>query len=82
MKSVLLVCLALLFVVHNDLWWWTDSSRWFGLPVGLAFHLLICFAAALVFWGLTRYLPYDPQDVAEVGDLHPDASAARSEGGR
>jgi hypothetical protein len=47
--------LALLVVLHTDLWWWNDGRPVAGLPVGLAYHLAYCVAAAalmalLVAW--------------------------------
>jgi hypothetical protein len=60
--------LGLLFLLHNDLWWWHDGRLVLGLPVGLAYHLAYCFAAAvvmalLVAWAWPR-LPEDPEAAA------------------
>ena len=45
-----------LFVLHQDLWFWSDRTLLFGfLPVGLAYHALYSIAAA-VLWALAvRY---------------------------
>jgi hypothetical protein len=43
--------LALLYVLHNDWWLWSDRSLVAGLPVGLAYHVvyMIVTAGALAF---------------------------------
>ena len=38
--------LVLAFVLHNDLWLWDDPTPLLGLPVGLTYHVLFCFAVA------------------------------------
>jgi hypothetical protein len=40
--------LLVLFLLHNDLWWWDDPTLVWGLPIGLAYHVLFCLAAAAV----------------------------------
>jgi Protein of unknown function (DUF3311) len=52
--GLLTAALILLFLLHNDVWWWDDARLVLGLPVGLAFHVALCFAASLVFWLITR----------------------------
>lgn len=46
MRNALYAALVLLFLLHNDLWLWTHSSRLLGLPVGLTYHVLYCFAVS------------------------------------
>ena len=41
-----------LYLLHTDLWLWSDSRTVLGLPVGLAYHLGFCAAASLLFAGL------------------------------
>ncbi len=53
-RKRLYAALAILFLLHNDFWNWADSSRLFGLPVGLTYHLAFCLAVALVFFMLVR----------------------------
>jgi len=50
--------LLLLYLLHNDVWWWNDSKLLFGLPIGMSWHVLLCLAAALVMALLVRR---DPQ---------------------
>ncbi len=46
--------LPVLYVLHNDLWFWNDGSRFLGLPVGLTYHLLFTGAVVLTMWWLVR----------------------------
>ena len=46
LRPVLLVGIALFYLLHNDLWLWNDARLVLGLPVGLAYHLAYCLAAA------------------------------------
>ncbi len=46
--------LAVLYLLHNDLWFWYDGNRFLGLPVGLTYHLLFVAAVVLAMWWLVR----------------------------
>jgi len=49
-----LVCLGaiVLFVLHQDFWFWSDATLVFGfLPVGLAYHAVYSILAGLL-WAL------------------------------
>ncbi|MDH3404289.1 MAG: DUF3311 domain-containing protein [Acidobacteriota bacterium] len=50
------LAVAALAVLHNDLWWWNDPRLVLGLPVGLAYHLAFCLAATLVMAVAARRL--------------------------
>lgn len=40
MRSVLLWGLPILFLLHQDFWFWTSTELVFGvLPIGLAYHV-------------------------------------------
>jgi hypothetical protein len=56
MRRLLLVLVAVLYLVHQDTWFWRDARPLvFGfLPVGLAYHAGYCVAVSLVMWTLTR----------------------------
>jgi len=54
-RIVLFAALALLYVLHADLWFWNDAHRVLGLPVGLVYHVLYCFAAAGMMALLVRF---------------------------
>jgi|AP95_1055475.scaffolds.fasta_scaffold415544_1 hypothetical protein len=40
--------LAVMYVLHNDWWLWSDSTIIAGLPVGLGYHVLYMILTALV----------------------------------
>jgi hypothetical protein len=42
-------------VLHQDIWWWWQSRLFLGLPIGLTYHVLYCFAAALLLHLVIRY---------------------------
>ena len=54
LRPAVLVILALLFVLHMDLWWWDADDRVLGLPIGIAWQLGLCFAVAVVMALFTR----------------------------
>ena len=47
-RGLVYLGLALLYLLHNDLWLWDDGRLLFGLPVGLTYHLLFCLAVAVL----------------------------------
>ena len=47
-RGLLYVGLAVLYLLHNDLWSWNDSRSWLGLPVGFSYHIAYCLMAALL----------------------------------
>ena len=47
--------LVLLYLLHNDLWLWRDSSLLLGLPIGLTYHVLFCLATAVLMALLVRW---------------------------
>jgi hypothetical protein len=57
MKQVLLVlAVAVLYVLHQDFWFWRNSYPVFGfLPIGLFYHACFAVAASLVLWMLVRF---------------------------
>ncbi|MCG3196639.1 MAG: hypothetical protein GHCLOJNM_01115 [bacterium] len=57
MKGIgLLVIVVLMVILHQDFWFWRNSSLVFGfLPVGLAYHVAYSILASLVMLGLVRF---------------------------
>ena len=53
-KWLLYGALLLLYVLHNDLWYWNDPSLVGGLPIGLVYHVLFMAAASIVMYMLVR----------------------------
>lgn len=55
MKPVYLL-LILLFVLHQDFWYWNDASLALGfLPVGLFYHILFSLAAGFTWFLVIKY---------------------------
>jgi hypothetical protein len=46
-RRLVLLALVVLFALRHDLWWWNADDRVLGLPIGLAWHVLLCVAVAL-----------------------------------
>ena len=57
MKSILLVvAVAGLYILHQDIWFWRSSYLVFGfVPIGLFYHGVFAIAAALLMWLLVTY---------------------------
>ena len=59
-RGLVYLGLALLYLLHNDLWLWNDSRLLFGLPVGFTYHILFCLAvSALMLVLVVRAWPRD-----------------------
>ena len=54
LRRLAYAALPVLYVLHNDLWFWNDGGRFLGLPVGLTYHLLFSAAVVLAMWWLVR----------------------------
>ena len=55
MKLFTIALIALLFMVHQDFWWWADSTVVRGfLPVGLASQMVITLGAGIGWWLATE----------------------------
>ena len=71
-KWPLYAALAILYLLHNDLWLWNDASRVFGLPVGLVYHAVFCVATSIVLTLLVIYAWPEHLDAdAEVEERAP-----------
>ncbi|MCB1079926.1 MAG: hypothetical protein KDM63_02415 [Verrucomicrobiae bacterium] len=47
---VVIVAFSILAVLHQDTWFWSDRTLWFGfLPAGLGYHAAYSLVVAL-FW--------------------------------
>ncbi len=77
MKLLLIVLVALLIILHQDNWYWTDPTLIGGfMPIGLLYHVGISLAAAFVWFLATIFLW--PKEV-EL-DEHSVAQTDSSEG--
>ena len=52
---VLYFGLFVLYLLHNDLWYWHDSRLVLGLPIGLVYHFGFCVVASVMMFLLARY---------------------------
>ncbi len=54
MKYVFWICIAILLVLHQDYWQWSDGTLDFGfLPRGMTYHAAISIAATVFWWVAT-----------------------------
>jgi len=54
--SLVWMAFALLFVLHQDGWWWDDRTLLLGwLPIGLAWHVGFSLAAGLLWAAANRW---------------------------
>ena len=55
-KLLLVVAVAALYILHQDIWFWRSSYLVFGfIPIGLFYHACFSVAAALLMWLLVTY---------------------------
>lgn len=56
LKWILYLSVAVLFILHNDFWFWGTSKIVLGLPVGLLYHILFCFAASVLMFSIVKFM--------------------------
>lgn len=47
--------LFVLYLLHNDLWFWNDSRLVWGLPIGLFYHVCFSIVTAVVLYLLVKF---------------------------
>ncbi len=47
-RWILYIALVVLFLFHNDFWFWDSPKVVLGLPIGLLYHIGYCVAAAVL----------------------------------
>ena len=66
MRNVVYGLLLLLYVLHTDVWYWTDPRIVLGLPIGVTYHLLWTLLVSGAFWLAVRYAwPSEIEDGVE-----------------
>jgi hypothetical protein len=65
--AILYAALVLLFVLHNDWWFWNDGRLILGLPVGLLYHLVFMLVTAAVMALIVTFAWPDDLEVDEPG---------------
>jgi hypothetical protein len=77
-KNILLVvAVAVLYVLHQDIWFWRSSYLVFGfIPIGLFYQGCFAIAAALLMWLLVTFAwPSHLEQEAEATDTREDRRA-------
>lgn len=54
-RSLVLLVLLTLYLLHYDFWLWQRPQVVLGLPVGLLYHFLYCLAVSIVLALLIRF---------------------------
>jgi hypothetical protein len=54
-KNSLYVLLGIVYLLHNDLWFWDNPTLILGIPVGLFYHALYCLVASIMLYLLIKY---------------------------
>jgi len=55
-KILLVVAVAALYILHQDIWFWRSSHLVFGfIPIGLFYQACFSVAASLLMWLLVTY---------------------------
>jgi len=73
-KILLVVAVVILYVLHQDIWFWRSSYLVFGfIPIGLFYQGLFSVAASLLMWLLVTYawpshLEHEVEEVNSRGD--------------
>lgn len=70
---------AVLFVLHQDFWFWDDRTLVLGfLPVGLAYHVAYSVAAALLWFAAVRFAwPHHIEEWADGIESGPNPPSPR-----
>ena len=78
MKRILLVvAVVVLYLLHQDFWFWRSSRLVFGfIPVGLFYHACFSVAAALLMWLLVTFA-WPSHLEREIEDAQHEEDAAR-----
>jgi len=56
MRKFVWLTVILLFVLHQDVWYWDDRTLVLDfLPIGLAYHVAFSIAAAAAWWLAVKF---------------------------
>ncbi|MCG3178553.1 MAG: hypothetical protein BIFFINMI_00881 [Phycisphaerae bacterium] len=57
MRTLIIIAIALLVVLHQDFWWWDRAQPllWGVLPIGLAWHAGLSLAAAALWLAAVKW---------------------------
>jgi hypothetical protein len=54
-KNILYLVVLIVYLLHNDLWFWNNPTIIMGIPVGLFYHLIYCFIASILLFLLIKF---------------------------
>ena len=54
-KNILYLVILIVYILHNDLWFWNNPTIIMGIPVGLFYHLIYCFIASILLFLLIKF---------------------------
>jgi len=78
-RYVIWFLVGVLFLLHQDFWWWGDRSLVLGfLPIGLAYHAAFSIAAGLI-WAMACRFAW-PEEIEHWAEEHEGGQS--SEGGK
>jgi len=77
-RWILYAAIVVLYVLHNDIWFWNDPRLVLGLPVGLTYHVGYNLVAAVLLFLLVRFAWPSHLEVA-AGASETDVEAAGGE---
>ncbi len=70
--AVVYLVLLAVYILHNDLWLWSDSSLFMGLPVGLTYHIAYSLFATVLMYVIVRFAWPAHLDAEEAGEGRHD----------
>ena len=53
-KNFLYVTWVIVYLMHNDIWFWDNPSLVMGIPIGLFYHIVYCFVASVLLFLLIK----------------------------
>lgn len=64
-RRILYGAVLVLYLLHNDLWFWKDPRLVWSLPIGFLYHIGFCLAAAGLMALLVIYVWPEDLEVEE-----------------
>ena len=71
MRTLIYLAVVVVFILHQDGWFWSDARLVFGVfPVGFFYHVVYCLAASVLLYLLIRFAW--PHRLEAEADLPPE----------
>ena len=75
-KLVVWLLFLLMFLLHQDFWWWDDAGLVFGfMPIGLFYHAGFSVACAILGWLAIKFAW--PTYLEEFAEGHSEQDSNR-----